>query len=76
MLIVLFSAFLLGFFFLAVRGFGDDLEMSGDNQTQLLHISDTQRQLMDDWVMENNIQIPPGEGYRYLLRTYPSKPWL
>lgn len=75
-LIVLFSAFLLGLFFLAVRGFGNDLEMSGDNQTQVLHISDTQRQLMDDWVMENNIQIPPGEGYRYLLRTYPSKPWL
>ena len=74
--IVLFSSFLLGLFFLALHGFNSDLDIAGDNQTRVLHISDTQRQLMDDWVRENNIQVPPGEGYRYLLKTYPSKPWL
>ena len=73
--IVLFSGFLLGFFFLAMRGFNADLDIAGDTQTRVLHIPDTQRHLMDIWVKENNIQIPPGEGYRYLLRMYPSKPW-
>ena len=74
--IVLFSGFLLGLFFLAMRGFNADLDLTGDTQTRVLHISDTERKLMEIWIIENNIQIPPGEGYRYLLKIYPSRPWL
>lgn len=76
MFVLLLSGFLFGFLYIAVRNFNSDLEIIGAGAAEVRGISATQRQLIDRWVSENDIRIPEGQGYRWLLRTYPSKPWL
>jgi hypothetical protein len=73
--VVMFAGFCASMLFIMVRNFNSDVEILSAQQTQIRTISPSQRLLMDTWVRENSIQIPEGEGYRWLLNEYPSRPW-
>ena len=68
--------FLAGVLFLAIRSYGSDQIVLGASETQVRSMSSTERQLMAQWIRDNNITIPDGQGYRYLIQQYPSRPWL
>ena len=74
--VLLVSSFVSGFLYIAIRNFDSDLEIIGTGTAEVRSISATQRELIDAWVRENGTEIPEGKGYRWLLKTYPSKPWL
>jgi len=76
MFIVLFVAFMVGLLFLAMKNFNSDAIAFNSNQTQVKTISSTERQLIAQWILGNDIDLPEGEGYRYIERKYPNKPWL
>ncbi len=74
--VFLLTVFLVAFLFAVMRNFDAEIDMLNATQTKIRAISPIQLQLMEAWVRENNIEIPQDEGYRYLLRAYPTKPWL
>ena len=73
---LIWSGFLFGFLYVAIRNFDSDLEIISASTVEVRSIFLAQRKLIDRWIRENNIQIPEGKGYRWLLKAYPSKPWL
>ena len=74
--ITLLSLFFVGLLFIAVKNFNSDVVILESDTTKVKTISSTERTLIEYWVGENNIEIPKGEGYRYLMRKYPHKPWI
>lgn len=74
--ITLLSLFFIGLLFIALKNFNSDAVILEANQTKAKTISNTERKLIESWVRDNNIQLPEGEGYRYLTRKYPNKPWI
>lgn len=71
-----FSVFMIAFMFTAMDQFEDEVDQIGSYQeAKIKTISSTERSLIDDWVKANNINVPDGAGYRYVLHRYPSKPW-
>jgi len=74
--ITLLSLFFVGLMFIALKNFSSDAVILESDSTRVKTISSTERQLMENWVQDNNIRIPKGEGYRYLIRMYPNKPWI
>jgi len=74
--ISLLSLFFIGLMFIALKNFNSDAIVLESDATRVKTISTTERQLIENWVQDNNIQIPEGEGYRYLMRIYPNKPWI
>lgn len=74
--ISLFAAFLVGFLFIVIKNFNSDTIAMDSSQAQVVTISSTERQLIANWIRDNNITLPPGEGYRYIEKQYPDKPWL
>ena len=74
--ITLLSLFFVGLLFIAFKNFNSDVVILESDTTKVKTISNTERTLIEYWVGENNIEIPKGEGYRYLMRKYPNKPWI
>lgn len=77
--ILVFSAFLVGTFVLAVRNFGSDIDIltSLGSEVKLKTVSAEEKILIDGWLAKNNPGISvPEVGYQYLIRKYPGKPWL
>jgi hypothetical protein len=74
--ISLFAAFMIGFLFIVIKNFNSDAIAMDSSQTQIKTMSSTERQLIAHWLTDNNITLPEGEGYRYVERKYPDKPWL
>lgn len=60
----------------AVKNFEGELAAMEGNRAKLNIISHAERELIDEWVKRNNIQIPQGKGYRYLIIKYKDRPWL
>jgi hypothetical protein len=75
-LVVILAGFFVGLLFIAIENFNTDVELLTTDQARLRTVSITERRLIDSWITENNIAIPEGKGYRYLIESYPSKPWL
>lgn len=74
---MIFSAFLLGIFAIAVKNFGSDAEILVSSGTRLRTLSAEEKTLIDDWLAVNNAGISiKGVGYRNIIKKYPSKPWL
>lgn len=72
-----FALFMVGFMFLAVGQFNDDVDViSSYQEAKIKTISQTERVLIEDWVKSNGVTIPEGKGYRYVISRYPTKPWL
>lgn len=73
--ISLLAMFFVGLIFIALKNFNSDSIVLDAQTTQVKTISNTERYLIEGWVKENQIEIPEGKGYRYVIQQYPSKPW-
>lgn len=73
--IVLLSLFFIGLIFIALKNFNSDSIILDSQTAQVKTISTTERYLIDGWIKDNQIDIPEGKGYRYVIQKYPSKPW-
>ena len=74
--ITLLALFFVGLIFIALKNFNSDVVLLEADQTRIKTISSTERMLIGNWVSENNIELPEGEGYRYVIRKYSNKPWI
>ena len=75
--VLLFSAFLVGLFAIAVKNFGSDTEVLASSSTKLKTVSTEERTLIDAWLGKTDTGISVREvGYRYIIKKYPDKPWL
>ena len=70
------AGFFVGYMYVSVENFNTDVSLMDSNNVQLKSVNETERGLIDLWVRENNVIIPPDLGYRYLIREFPNKPWL
>ena len=71
-----FALFLAGVLFIAIKNYDSDQIILDASVTQVKTMSSTERQLIAQWVQGNNIQIPEGKGYNYIVHEYPDRPWL
>lgn len=74
--ISLMALFFIGLIFIALKNFNSDVVLLEADQARVKTISSTERTLIENWVLGNDIKIPEGEGYRYLIKKYPNKPWI
>lgn len=74
--ITLLALFFIGLIFIALKNFNSDVLVLEADQAQVKTISGTERKLIENWVKDRDIVIPEGEGFRYLIRKYPDKPWI
>lgn len=74
--ICIFTAFFIGLLFIAMKNYNSDMSILNSEQARIRGISITEAVLIRDWVKENNIEIPEGKGFRYIIKKYPDKPWL
>ena len=74
--ITLMSLFFIGLIFIALKNFNSDVAIVGAEQAHAKTISNTERALIENWVKEKNIELPEREGFRYLIKRYPDKPWI
>ena len=74
----LLSVFFIGLLFIAMKNFSSDIDVlsavSGNNK--VVRMSQTERLLIWQWVSDNEIEIPEDQGYNYLIKKYPLRPWL
>ncbi len=73
--ISLLGLFFVGLIFIALKNFESDSIVLGSQSAQVKSISNTERDLINIWIKDNQIEIPAGKGYRYIIQQYPSKPW-
>lgn len=74
--IVVLAGFFIGFLFISMKNLDSDVSLVNADQSTIRGISSTERVLIKNWVEANNIEVPEGKGYRYIISKYPSKPWL
>ncbi len=73
--ISLLGLFFVGLIFIALKNFNSDVIILDSQTVQVKTISSTERDLINNWVQDNQLDIPKGKGYRYIIQQYPSKPW-
>lgn len=73
--ISLTAIFFAGIIFVAIQNYSSDQIVLDATATQVKSMSSTERQLIAQWVKDNNVPIPEGEGYRYFVKQYPNRPW-
>ena len=73
--IVLLALFFVGLIFIALKNFSSDSMILDSQSAQVKTISNTERYLIEGWLKDNQIEIPEGKGYKYVIKEYPSKPW-
>ena len=73
--ISLLGMFFVGLIFIALKNFNSDSIILDSQTAQVKTISTTERYLINVWLKENQIEVPKGKGYRYIIQQYPSKPW-
>lgn len=74
--ISLLAAFFIGLIFISVKNFGSDVSVINSEQVRIKTVSTAERVLIQNWIKENDVEIPEGVWYKYLLERYPSRPWL
>ena len=76
--ISLLSMFFIGLLFISIKNAENDIDIVNGTYaaTGARKISHTELSLIRSWLSENNIDIPEGRGYKYLIRKYPDRPWL
>lgn len=73
--ISLLGMFFVGLIFIALKNFESDSIVLNSQSVQIKTIPSTERYLINNWLEDNQIEIPKGKGYRYVIQQYPSKPW-
>ena len=71
----LLGLFFVGLIFIALKNFNSDSIILDSQTAQVKTISTTERDLINFWIQDNQIEIPKGRGYKYIIQRYPSKPW-
>mgnify|MGYP001568507377 CR=1 FL=1 len=74
--ISLMAIFMAGILFVAIKNYDSDQIVLNASATQVKSMSSTERQIIAQWVNDNNIVIPDGKGYNYLTKQYPNRPWM
>lgn len=74
--VVLLSVFLSGALFIAIKNYDSDQIALDASATQIKSMSSTERQIIAGWIRDNDIVLPDGKGYKYLVQEYPDRPWL
>lgn len=74
--ISLLAIFFTGVLFVAIKNYESDQIVLDASVTQVKSMSSTERQIIAQWIKDNNIPVPDGQGYRYLIQEYPNRPWL
>jgi hypothetical protein len=72
----LLALFLAGVLYIAIQNYGSDQIALDASVTQIKSMSSTERQLIAIWIRDNNIELPEGKGYHYVVQQYPDRPWL
>jgi len=74
------SMFFIGLIFIAVKNFETDMDvdmiMNISNSISTRKMSQTELVLLREWIKNSEVEIPEGQGYKYLMREYPNRPWL
>ena len=73
--VTLFAGFCVAMIFIALQNFDSETRVLVAQEVYFKSISPSQRVQMELWLRQNNVRIPEGEGYRWLIYTYPSRPW-
>ena len=70
--------FLSSLLFVTIKNAQTDIDIMSATQGQIKSkiVSRTELVLMQEWLKINKIKIPERQGYRYILKTYPERPWL
>jgi len=75
--VLAFSAFLVGWFLLAMKNFDTETQILGSPNVKLRTISAQEKILIDEWIKRFNPDLSvPEVGYRFIVKSYPDKPWL
>ena len=75
--VLAFSAFLVGWFFIAMKNFDSEMQILVSPNVKLKTISPEEKILIEEWIKKTNPGLSAQEvGYRYLIKKYPDKPWL
>lgn len=74
--VLLLGGFFVSVLFVVMKNFNSDIDILTTEQAQVKSLSSSQRALIEAWARDNNVEIPEGQGYYYLIRMYPDKPWL
>lgn len=65
----------MGLIFVSLENFNSDLLVLDSQNVRIKTISTSERSLINSWLEDNQIEIPEGKGYRYIINQYPSRPW-
>ncbi len=61
--------------YVSAQNMDSEIVIMESQRVTIKTVSSAERALIDEWVKNNNIKIPPGKNYRYITRHYPNKPW-
>jgi len=71
----LLAVFMAGILFVSIKNYESDQIVLDASVSQVKSMSSTERQIIAQWVKDNNIPIPDGKGFHYLVQEYPDRPW-
>ena len=74
----LLGLFFIGLLFIAMKNFSSDIDVLsvGLHNNRIVRVSQAEKFLIQEWIRDNDIEIPGGKGYNYLIGKYPDRPWL
>jgi len=78
LLVLAFAVFLVGIFFVALKNFNSEAEiLASPSGVNFKKISLEEKKLIDNWLNKTKPDITVNDvGYRYIIKTYPEKPWV
>ncbi len=74
--VALMAIFMGGILFASIQNYNSDQIVLNASATEVKSMSSTERQLIAQWIKDNDIPFPDGKGYRYFVQEYPNRPWL
>lgn len=76
--ISLLSFFFIGLLFISIKSYETELDIMIATATnnKVGRFSESEKVLIRDWILDNDVELPEGSGYKYLLRKHPDRPWL
>ncbi|MDP4001434.1 MAG: hypothetical protein Q8P69_00065 [bacterium] len=74
--VALLALFMAGILFIAIQNYTSDQIVLDASATEIKTMSSTERQLIAQWIKDNNIPFPDGKGYRDFVQEYPNRPWI
>lgn len=66
--ISLLGLFFVGLIFIALKNFNSDSVVLDSQTAQVKTVSSTERDLINNWIQDNQIEVPKGKGYRYIIQ--------